>query len=194
MDEVVIITGGTKGLGRASVKKWLSEGWNVATCARDEADLANLESEFDTPALLTQAFDVSDCTAVHGFTQRVLDRWSRIDVLINNAGILGPRETIEEYPENIWGTVIETNLNGPFFFAKAVLQPMLEAHNGVIINITSGAGIKGTKHWGAYAASKFGLEGFSQVLRAEVIDRGHPRPCRRSRSDADRYARRRLSR
>jgi NAD(P)-dependent dehydrogenase (short-subunit alcohol dehydrogenase family) len=171
-NKVVIITGGTKGLGRASVKKWLSEGWNVATCARDEADLANLESEFDTPALLTQALNVSDSTAVHGFIQRVLGHWSQIDVLINNAGILGPRETIEDYPEDVWKNVVEANLNGPFFFVKAVLRPMLEAQQGVIINVSSGAGVNGSKRWGAYAASKFGLEGFSQVLRAEVIDRG----------------------
>ncbi|MFI5201728.1 MAG: SDR family oxidoreductase [Candidatus Kapaibacterium sp.] len=168
--EVVIITGGTKGLGRASVKKWLGEGWRVATCARDEADLALLEEELNNPNLFTQALDVSDSNAVHGFVERVLGKWERIDVLVNNASILGPRETIEEYSEEVWHEVIEINLNGAFYFAKAVLRPMLEARSGVIINITSGAGIKGKKRWGAYAASKFALEGFTQVLRDELLD------------------------
>jgi NAD(P)-dependent dehydrogenase (short-subunit alcohol dehydrogenase family) len=167
---VVIITGGTKGLGRASVKKWLGEGWHVATCARDEADLALLESEMSNPNLLTQALDVRESVAVRGFVERVLDKWNGIDVLINNASILGPRETIEEYSEEVWREVIEINLNGAFYFAKAVLRPMLEAKSGVIINITSGAGVKGKKRWGAYAASKFALEGFTQVLRDELLD------------------------
>ena len=172
MDEAVVITGGTKGLGRASVIKWLAEGWNVATCARDEADLAQLEASLDNPNLLTQALDISESAAVHGFIERVLGRFSRIDVLINNAGILGPREPIEIYPEEVWREVIEINLNGSFYFAKSVLRPMLEAKQGVILNVSSGAGVKGTKYWGAYAASKFAIEGFSQVLRAEVQDSG----------------------
>lgn len=170
MSEVVIITGGTKGLGRASVKKWLGEGWRVATCARDAADLALLEEELNNPNLMTHALDVSDANAVHGFVERVLGNWEQIDVLINNASILGPRETIENYPEEIWRKVMEINLNGAFYFAKAVLRPMLEAKNGVIINITSGAGVKGKKRWGAYAASKFAIEGFTQVLRDELLD------------------------
>ena len=170
MSEVVIITGGTKGLGRASVKKWLGEGWRVATCARDEADLARLEEDLNNPNLLTQALDVSDANAVHGFVERVLGKWSRIDVLINNASILGPRETTQEYSEEVWREVIEINVNGAFYFAKAVLRPMLEAKSGVIVNITSGAGVKGKKRWGAYAASKFAIEGFTQVLRDELLE------------------------
>ena len=172
MSEVVIITGGTKGLGRASVKKWLGEGWHVATCARDEADLARLEEELNTPNLLTEALDVSDSNSVHGYVERVLGKWSAIQVLINNASILGPRDTIEEYPEEMWGNVIDTNLNGSFYFAKAVLRPMLKARSGVIINVTSGVGIVGPRRWGAYCASKFAIEGFTQVLRNESLDSG----------------------
>src|SRR5436190_15059526 len=100
MLQTVIITGGTKGLGRASVKKWLSEGWAVATCARDEAELALLESEMASSELLTQALDVADPIAVNGFIQRILGRWEHVDVLINNASVLGPRVEISEYPED----------------------------------------------------------------------------------------------
>src|SRR5581483_12062252 len=132
----------------------------VATCAEDEADLARLEEEINNPNLLTQAFYVSDATAVRGFVERVLGKWNAIDVLINNASILGPRETIQNYSEETWRQVIEINLNGSVYFAKAVLRPMLEAKSGVIVNVSSGAGIKGKKRWGAYAASKFALEGF----------------------------------
>jgi len=172
MAEVVIITGGTKGLGRASVKKWLAEGWRVATCARDEAELAKLDAEFASNDLLTQVVDVSDPREVHNFVERILGHWSRIDILINNASILGPCATIEDYSEDLWREVIDINLNGTFYFSKAVLPKMLEARSGVIINISSSAGIKGSPRWGAYAASKFAVEGLSQVLRAEVQDRG----------------------
>ena len=166
----VIITGGTKGLGRASVKHWLDEGWQVATCARDDADLALLESELNNPNLMTEALDVSDPNSVRGFVERVLAKWNGIDVLINNASILGPRETIENYSEEVWREVVEINLNGTFYFAKAVLRPMLEAKSGVIINVSSGVGIKGRKRWGAYSASKFAVEGLSQILREELQD------------------------
>jgi NAD(P)-dependent dehydrogenase (short-subunit alcohol dehydrogenase family) len=170
--EVVVITGGTRGLGRASVRKWLSEGWCVATCARDGTELARMEAELNNPNLLTQTLDVADANAVHSFVERVLGRWSKVDVLINNASILGPHQPIETYPEETWREVMEINLNGAFYFARAVLRPMLEARNGVIVNVSSGAGVKGKAGWGAYAASKFALEGFTQVLRDEVQDRG----------------------
>lgn len=169
--EVVLITGGTRGLGQASIRKWLSEGWCVATCARDEAELARLEAELKNPNLLMQALDVADSKAVHGFVERVIGGWSKVDVLLNNASILGPHDTIATYPEETWREVMEINLNGAFYFAKAVLSSMLVARSGVIINVSSGAGVKGKAGWGAYAASKFALEGFTQVLRDEVQDR-----------------------
>ncbi len=169
--EVVLITGGTRGLGRASIQKWLSEGWCVATCARNEVELARLEAELNNPNLLTQVLDVADANAVRGFVEHVLGRWSKVDVLINNASILGPHEPIAAYPEETWREVMEINLNGAFYFAKAVLPPMIAARSGVIVNVSSGAGVKGKAGWGAYAASKFALEGFTQVLRDELQDR-----------------------
>ncbi|SRR5579883_1435508 len=172
MADVVIITGGTKGLGRASVQKWLAEGWSVATCARDEVDIAKLEAEVNTPNLLSQVVDIADEVAVRGFVKRILERWKKVDVLINNASILGPRETIENYSEETWRKVMDVNVNGTFYFVKKVLPSMLEQKQGVIVNVSSGAGVKGSKRWGAYAASKFAVEGLSQVLRSEVIDSG----------------------
>jgi NAD(P)-dependent dehydrogenase (short-subunit alcohol dehydrogenase family) len=168
----VIITGGTKGLGQASVKKWLSEGWSVATCARDEAELARLEAECASERLLTHTLDISDATAVCGFVERTIGRFGQIDVLINNASVLGPRIEIAEYPEQTWREVIDINLNGAFYLTQEVLHHMLPRREGVIINVSSGAGVKGKARWGAYAASKFAIEGFSQVLRDEVRDSG----------------------
>jgi NAD(P)-dependent dehydrogenase (short-subunit alcohol dehydrogenase family) len=172
MAQTVIISGGTKGLGRASVKKWLSEGWAVATCARDESELAHLETECASELLLTHALDLSDPVAVRGFAERAIGHFGQVDVLINNASILGPRVEISDYDEATWRKVIEINLNGSFFLAKSVLPHMLSRREGIVVNVSSGAGVKGKACWGAYAASKFAVEGFTQVLRDEVRDRG----------------------
>ena len=173
MQNLALITGGTKGLGRAMVRKWLAEGWRVATCARNEAEIANLESEQASDDLMAEALDISDITHVRGFVARLIERWGVPDVLINNASILGVRQEIAEYPDETWRRVMEINVNGSFYMTQAVLPHMIARRNGgVIVNISSGAGIVGSKRWGAYSASKFALEGMTQVLRAEVIDHG----------------------
>lgn len=144
----------------------------MATCARDEAELAHLDAECANSRLLTQALDITDAVAVDGFVQRVIAKFGQIDVLINNASILGPRVEISKYPEEMWRDVIDVNLNGTFYLSRSVLKDMLPRREGVLINISSGAGIKGKERWGAYAASKFAIEGMTQVLREEVRDSG----------------------
>jgi NAD(P)-dependent dehydrogenase (short-subunit alcohol dehydrogenase family) len=172
MAETAIITGGTAGLGLALVRKWLEEGWNVATCARGGDLLAQLRTQHDSNKLLTAELDVSDEAGVNDFAAEVISRWGAPQVLINNASILGPKTEIADYTAEEWKQVIDTNLNGVFYMTKAILPSMVEAKEGVIINISSGAGVVGKAKWGAYAASKFALEGFTQVLRSEVQDKG----------------------
>ena len=172
MRSVAIITGGARGLGRALVEKWLAEDWAVATCARSEREIESLKRDLGAHSLVAEALDVSKQREVSAFVRRVHEQLGPTDVLINNAGLLGPRAPLETYPEQEWRAVIDVNLNGSFYFTKAVLPEMLERRSGVIINISSGAGVKGKARWGAYAASKFAVEGMTQVLREEVQDRG----------------------
>jgi NAD(P)-dependent dehydrogenase (short-subunit alcohol dehydrogenase family) len=102
--------------------------------------------------------------------EAALERFGRIDVLVNNAGLLGPRVPIEEYPEDEWRKVLEANLTGPFLVARAVVPYMPEG--GSIVNVTSGVSIEGRPRWGAYSVSKFGVEGLTQILAAELEERG----------------------
>ena len=101
-----------------------------------------------------------------------LGRFDTIDVLVNNAGILGPRETIADYPISAWNEVIRINLTGLFLITHEILPIMLARRSGSIINVTSGVGRMGKAKWGAYAVAKAGLEGFTQVLADEVKSLG----------------------
>ncbi len=172
MPETAIITGGTKGLGLELVRKFLREGWNVATCARNAEHIPQLEAEFSDTPVFARAIDIREEAAVQSFVGEAYTRFGEIKALINNASILGPITSIDNYPAHEWCDVIETNLNGTFLMTKAVLPFMREVRSGVIMNITSSAGIKGYAGWGAYSASKFGLEGLSQILHEELENSG----------------------
>lgn len=91
-------------------------------------------------------------------------------MLVNNAGLLGPRVRIEEYPEDKWRSVLDANLTGPFLVSKAAIPHMREGAS--VINVTSGVSIEGRPEWGAYSVSKFGLEGLTQILAAELKAHG----------------------
>jgi NAD(P)-dependent dehydrogenase (short-subunit alcohol dehydrogenase family) len=112
--------------------------------------------------------DVADRDQVKDLAGEIMRRFGRLHVLVNNASLLGPRVPLVEYPEEEWEAVIAVNLTGPFLVTKACLPLMTAAGEGSIINVSSGVGRIGKPRWGAYAASKFGLEGLTQVLAAEL--------------------------
>ncbi|HEY5615725.1 MAG TPA: SDR family NAD(P)-dependent oxidoreductase, partial [Bacteroidota bacterium] len=91
-----------------------------------------------------------------------------VDVLVNNAGALGPRVPIAEYPSKEWERVVQTNLNGTYYFTHQVVPGMIKQKSGAIINVTSTVGKTGRAKWGAYAVSKFAIEGMTQVLSEEL--------------------------
>ncbi|HEY7713775.1 MAG TPA: SDR family NAD(P)-dependent oxidoreductase, partial [Candidatus Binatia bacterium] len=95
-------------------------------------------------------------------------RFGMIDVLVNNASILGPREPLADYPLAAWEEVLRVNLTGIFLMTRAVLPSMLARRAGSIINVTSGVGRRGKARWGAYAVTKAAVENFTQVLADEV--------------------------
>jgi len=116
--------------------------------------------------------DVGSVEDVKRVVRGAARRFGTIDVLVNNASILGPRVTIAEYPDPAWEEVLRINLSGVFFLCREVLPLMLAKRSGSIINVTSGVGRKGKARWGAYAVSKAGLECLTQVLADEVKDSG----------------------
>ena len=170
--KVALITGASRGLGRALALAYAGEGAQLVINARSEGSLKPVADEAEGAGadVLAVPADVASAADVKGLVQAAVDRFGRIDVLVNNAGLLGPRVKIEEYPEDEWRRVIEANLTAPFLLAKAAIPCMPEGAS--IIDVVSGVSVAGRAEWGAYSVSKFGLEGLTQILAAELKDRG----------------------
>jgi NAD(P)-dependent dehydrogenase (short-subunit alcohol dehydrogenase family) len=168
--KVALVTGGSRGLGKAICLAYAREGAAIITCARDDDRLRVLEKELSevTSSYLALPADLSKPEDVNRLVGAGVSKFNRIDILVNNASLLGPRVPIIEYPEDDWRTVIDVNLSGVFFITKAVLRHMVTQRSGSIINISSSVGRHGRARWGAYAVSKFGLEGLTQILAEEL--------------------------
>jgi NAD(P)-dependent dehydrogenase (short-subunit alcohol dehydrogenase family) len=170
--KVAMITGASQGLGRALALAFGREGARVVINSRSEDTIRPVAEEAESlgAEVLALAADVSRSADGERLVSAVAERFGRIDVLVNNAGVLGPRVPIEEYPEDEWRRVIDANLTGPFLVTKAAIPHMLEG--GSIINVVSGVSVEGRAGWGAYSVSKFGVEGLTQILAAELEERG----------------------
>ena len=171
-DKVVMITGASQGLGRALTLAFAQEGASLVINSRnaDSLDPVVEEAEASGAEVLAVPGDVSRSTHVDILVNAAVERFGWIDVLVNNAGLLGPRVPIAEYPEDEWRKVLDANLTGPFLLARAVVPHMPEG--GSIINVTSGVSIEGRARWGAYSVSKFGVEGLTQILAVELEEPG----------------------
>jgi NAD(P)-dependent dehydrogenase (short-subunit alcohol dehydrogenase family) len=171
-DKVTLVTGASQGLGRALALAFAREGARVVVNARSEESIRTVAEEVEGAGaeVLAVAADVSKVSDVERLVGEAVGRFGRIDVLVNNAGLLGPRVTIGEYPEDEWRRVIDANLTGPFLVSKAAIGYMGEG--GSIINVVSGVSVEGRAEWGAYSVSKFGVEGLTQILAAELAERG----------------------
>lgn len=170
--KVVMITGASRGLGRALALAFAREEAKLVITSRseDSLELVAGEAEGAGAEVLAIPADVSVDADVEGLVDESIRRFGRVDVLVNNAGLLGPRVPIVEYPEDEWRRVLDANLTAPFLLSKTVIPRMPEG--GSIVNVTSGVSVEGRAEWGAYSVSKFGLEGLTQILAAELKDRG----------------------
>ncbi len=168
--KVALVTGGSRGIGKAVAAAYAKEGADVIVTARDLTRLEAAVAEIRNAGgrVVPLRADVAHRKQVQGLAREIKTRFGQLHVLVNNASLLGPRVPIVEYPENDWERVIAANLHGPFFVIKACLPLMAAAGGGSIINVSSGVGRIGKARWGAYAASKFGLEGLTQLLAAEL--------------------------
>lgn len=167
--KVALVTGGSRGIGKAVAAAYAREGADVVVTARDVKRLEAAAAEIRDAGgrVVPLQADVADRTQVQGLAREMRARFGQVHVLVNNASLLGPRVPILEYAEDEWEAVIAANLHGPFFVIKACL-PLMATGGGSIINVSSGVGRIGKARWGAYAASKFALEGLTQLLAAEL--------------------------
>jgi NAD(P)-dependent dehydrogenase (short-subunit alcohol dehydrogenase family) len=170
--KVALITGGSRGIGKAIALAYAREGAKLFICAREEAGLERAAEEIRSAGgeVGWLAADIAKAREVKRLVREALGRYGAIHVLVNNASILGPREPIVSYPLSAWEEVLKVNLTALFLVTKEVLGVMMPEKEGSIINLSSGVGRIGKARWGAYAASKFGVEGFTQLLAEEVKD------------------------
>ncbi|MDX1972763.1 MAG: SDR family oxidoreductase [Candidatus Sumerlaeia bacterium] len=168
--KVVLVTGSTRGIGRAVAHACALEGAKIAICGRDKNDLYAVSEEIKTLKADCCAIkvDLSDYNSAVKLVDAVCRAYGRIDVLINNHSMLGPREPIMEYSAENWDKVIATNLSSVFWLTKEALGKMAPQRSGSIINVVSGAGNKGRAKWGAYGISKAGVENMTQIIADEM--------------------------
>ncbi|MCP8969613.1 SDR family NAD(P)-dependent oxidoreductase [Ectobacillus ponti] len=174
MSKVVMITGASRGLGRELALAFARGGNDLAICARNGEALASVKHEAEQLGVrvVAVAVDVSVPRDVEKFVAVAEEAFGRVDVLINNASILGPSPMpyLLDFPEEDFLEVLRVNVMNPFLVSKRVLPGMLQRNAGSIINVTSEAGHTGYAGWGAYAVSKFALEGVTEVWADEVSD------------------------
>jgi NAD(P)-dependent dehydrogenase (short-subunit alcohol dehydrogenase family) len=172
--KVALITGGSRGIGKAIAAAYARQGARVFICARGEGDLARTVNEIRDAGgeISGLAGDIGKAQDARRIVAAAVERYGRTDVLVNNASLLGSRVTIADYPITDWDEVVRVNLTGVFLLTQQVLQVMIPQRQGSIINVSSGVGRAGKARWGAYACSKAGLEGFTQVLADELKDSG----------------------
>jgi NAD(P)-dependent dehydrogenase (short-subunit alcohol dehydrogenase family) len=168
--KVALITGGGRGIGRAIARRLSEEGAVVAICSRTERELKETVREIPQRHgdVWYRVADLASATAIRSLVRTLLRRYSKIDILINNASRLGPRLPIAEYPPREWEAVLRVNLTAPFLLTQESLRSMIPQKSGFILNITSSVGRRGRAEWGGYSVSKFGLEGLTQILADEV--------------------------
>jgi 3-oxoacyl-[acyl-carrier protein] reductase len=164
-----IITGGGKGLGKATAIAFAKEGIDVAITGRNEQNLLNTVTELKSYGVnaIYELFDVGNHEEVKDGIERILHQFGSVDILVNNAGIAAFGSFLDMSPEK-WNAIIQTNVMGMYYVTKEVLPYLITKNEGDIINVSSTAGITGNANTSAYSASKFAVIGMSEALMKEV--------------------------
>ncbi|WP_147679053.1 3-ketoacyl-ACP reductase [Algibacter pacificus] len=164
-----IITGGGRGLGKATAIAFAKEGIDVAITGRNEAVLKETVSELETYGVKAtySVFDVGNYEAVKTGIKSIIDTLGTVDILVNNAGIAA-FGTFNDMPVEQWSQIMQTNVMGMYYVTKEVLPYLIEKNEGDIINVSSTAGLSGNATTSAYSASKFAVIGLSESLMKEV--------------------------
>jgi 3-oxoacyl-[acyl-carrier protein] reductase len=172
-EQVAVITGAGRGIGKAIALRLASEGARIAVVSRTEANSQSAASDLNAlrpEAARAYAVDVADGNAVADLCSRIVKDFGKIQVLVNNAGITRDRLSMRMSEED-WDTVLDTNLKGAFHFIQGLERPMMKQSYGRIVNISSVSGLIGQAGQSNYSASKAGLIGLTKALARELAGR-----------------------
>lgn len=167
----IVITGASRGIGKAIAGRFIREGWDAALCGLNQSRIqetaAAFRQEHPEVSLLAEAVDVGRRPEVAAFAEKVLDTFSAVDVLVNNAGVFVPGN-IHEEEEGILESTMAVNLFGAYHLSRALLPSMMARQRGHVFNICSTASLQAYPQGGAYSITKHALLGFSRNLREEM--------------------------
>jgi 3-oxoacyl-[acyl-carrier protein] reductase len=170
VSKVAIVTGSSRGIGKAIAHELARKGFSVVINSRSQEDSSKaakeLKETFGIKSIGVSA-DIRDKIQVQRMVQKTIEEFKRIDVLVNNAGVLVVK-SLNDTAQKDWDYVIDVNLKGTFLCSKEVLPYMLSQKSGCIVNISSGAGKSGYAGLAAYCASKFGVIGLTESLAQEI--------------------------
>ena len=175
MNKLVVVTGGTKGIGRAVVQRFAKSGFDIITCARSAADLKQLKKEVEEQhegvSVFTIDVDLSDINSIKRFCDEVAAHNRLISILINNAGVFIPGNVTTE-PDGVLEQMIQTNLYSAYHITRGVLRLMTGQEKRHIFNLCSIASFMAYPNGGSYTISKFAMLGFTKCLREELKEEG----------------------
>jgi len=170
-ERIAVVTGGAQGFGLAVSERFIEAGAKVIIWDIDEGAIKKAQEKVNSENLTYQIVDVSDFENINKSLTEIENKYGKIDIFINNAGIAGMNATVAEYPLDEWKKVINLNLNSVFYCCKAVV-PFMEKNNyGRIVNIASIAGKEGNPNASAYSTSKAGVIGLTKSLGKELAQK-----------------------
>lgn len=167
-DKVVVVTGGTDGIGKALVDDLLQAGARVATCGRDHDKLYRLQATYPSFPLHTMVADVSNENEARRLIETTIKNFGKVDILINNAGI-SMRALLKDASTEVIRRVMDINFFGAVYCTKYALDSIIE-NKGTIVGVSSIAGYRGLPGRSAYSASKFALQGWLEAVKTELMD------------------------
>jgi len=167
MSKAIVLTGVTRGLGRALVAAFSSGGHTVIGCGRGDGHVRALRTDFPTPHHFTRV-DVTDPAAVAAWANDVLDKYGPPDLLINNAALMNTPAPLWEIPTDEFSAIIDVNVKGVFNVIRAFVPAMVKRKSGVIVNLSSGWGRSTAPEVAPYCATKYAIEGLTLALAQEL--------------------------
>ncbi|SOB75993.1 NAD(P)-dependent dehydrogenase, short-chain alcohol dehydrogenase family [Marinobacter sp. LV10R510-11A] len=175
-DRIILVTGAGSGIGRTAAKTYAAHGATVILVGRTLSKLESVYDEIEAdghpkPAIVPMNFEGAAVKDYEELAMTLEDNFGKLDGLLHNAGILGDRSPVEMYDPELWNRVMNVNATAPFLMSRAMIPLLRKSDAASIIFTSSGVGRKAKAYWGAYAVSKFAVEGLTQLLADELDDK-----------------------